>query len=266
MIEILTFTGVDEKTDLQRMAELSRKYPKIEFGFLVGSKSRFDKSSGIWPSIFFVENMSVGCRKYDINTAIHLCGKYAREAITGFKGNNAPDLYPLLRHGFGRVQLNLPKNFWAIDDDDFMQYLESKSGRKLTPKESAVIEQRNRNIEYGAVVKALADALQISKNLILQHRSGWDEVPVKHPKVEYLFDVSGGRGIPSIGRWPEPASKDIRYGYAGGIGPHTISSAMLFANSYPEHRLWLDMESQIRTDGYMDLDIVEHICEVVFGE
>ena len=35
-IEIVTFTGVDDRTDLSRLSELAKRYPKLEFGVLAG--------------------------------------------------------------------------------------------------------------------------------------------------------------------------------------------------------------------------------------
>ena len=37
MLDILTFTGVDSHTSLDELARLAARYPKVEFGILVGS-------------------------------------------------------------------------------------------------------------------------------------------------------------------------------------------------------------------------------------
>ena len=35
-IEIVTFTGVDDHTDISRLSELAKRYPKLEFGVPAG--------------------------------------------------------------------------------------------------------------------------------------------------------------------------------------------------------------------------------------
>ena len=38
MTDMVTFTGVDSATSIDGLAELSRRYPRVEFGVLVGSQ------------------------------------------------------------------------------------------------------------------------------------------------------------------------------------------------------------------------------------
>jgi hypothetical protein len=89
-----------------------------------------------------------------------------------------------------------------------------------------------------------------------------------------LFDVSGGAGILPDG-WPQPIHIDIepgefgegieywRYsGYAGGLGPGNLaeqipkiieaSGGTEFTN---EGRIWLDMESRVRSDDDRQFDL-----------
>ena len=39
---------------------------------------------------------------------------------------------------------------------------------------------------------------------------------------------------------------------------------MEFVDRYSESRLWLDMESKVRTDGRFDLDKVEKVCQLAW--
>ena len=57
-----------------------------------------------------------------------------------------------------------------------------------------------------------------------------------------------------------------RVGYAGGIGPHNISTAMDFVDLHPRAHIWLDMESQVRTPAWwLDLQKVRAVCRAAFA-
>ena len=70
----ITFTGVDDRTDLKRLENLSLKYP-IEWGILVGGrlgKTRYPSQQRI------KEFCELAC-----NRSLHLCGSYARLVVDG---------------------------------------------------------------------------------------------------------------------------------------------------------------------------------------
>ena len=110
-------------------------------------------------------------------------------------------------------------------------------------------------------IAAFADAVSCD-HVILQRRRGALLGDI-HPKVEYLFDLSGGRGAEDIGRWPVPEA-GVRSGYAGGLGPSNIEKAMEFVDSHSDKRLWLDMESGVRTDDWLDMGKVVEVCGKAF--
>ena len=70
--------------------------------------------------------------------------------------------------------------------------------------------------------------------------------------LDLLADGSGGRGIRGFGSWPPPREGRLS-GYAGGIGPANIGQALDFAAQRPERRIWLDMETGIRTADMFDM-------------
>ena len=75
MLELVTFTGVDTHTDLNELARIAREYPQAEFAVLAGSQTGGDNP--IFPPMETVRAL----RNLDgVNTALHLCGKYARMA------------------------------------------------------------------------------------------------------------------------------------------------------------------------------------------
>ena len=229
MIEAITFTGVDGETSLSRLSALAERYPKAEFGILVGSSV-----GGIFPSMEVVEHLKAHAGDEGYRVALHLCGKYSRMVVDP-KGSADERALRDLCTGFGRVQVNLP-------------------GRWFKGRRGDASRER---------VKRFADSVT-AENVILQHRGDWGSIPVRHRKVEYLFDVSGGRGIDSFARWPEPSGDLRRTGYAGGMGPHNIGRAVAFASAHMDTALWFDMEGRIRKNGLLDLAAVESVCSQVF--
>ena len=228
-IEIVTFTGVDASTDLGRVGEWGQRYPKAEFGVLAGSRTSPQEDYGIFPSWEMVERL----KALDVRSAIHLCGSLARAVMRGSMGMAA------MCDGFDRVQVNL--------------HADAGVG-ELTVD--------TLNVERFALAVTCP-------TVILQHRDAWGKVPIiGHPKIEYLFDKSEGRGLEGFGFWPSPEEGHYlgRLGYAGGLGPANMGQALSFASEHSDARLWFDMEGNIRSAGRFDLDAVAAVCAKVWPE
>ena len=241
MIELVTFTGVDAGTDFVELRELAEQYPLAEFGVLVGTRTG-EEDFGIFPPIGVVTALG----ELEVRSALHLCGRWA-QAVSG-------EMSPVGIGEFANVGL-LSYIYGVSKSFDSVQI--NLHGDELGSQD---IEVR------GAAVGTFADHTEAAR-VILQHRGQrWTDVPVVHPKVEYLFDLSEGGGWEYFDYWPEPATDGRRMGYAGGLGPHNIRRALEFADSYPEARLWFDMEGRIRTDERFDLAKVRSVCEQVWGQ
>lgn len=88
-------------------------------------------------------------------------------------------------------------------------------------------------------------------------------------KRAMLIDLSGGRGKETapikVMTWT-----GISVGYAGGIGPDNVGKILSSLLSYDEQgSFWLDMETKVRTDDWLDLDKVElvlNICDKLINE
>ncbi len=110
--------------------------------------------------------------------------------------------------------------------------------------------------DYAAIAKFAANR---GVTAITQHRE------LTFPNagdVALLYDCSGGRGdAPKA--WPVHPGGDRVVGYAGGINPSNISDVLDAVDSSGYY--WLDMESGVRTDDWLDLDKVEVICEETFA-
>ena len=230
MLEIVTFTGVDARTDLGRLQEIAAQYPWAEFGILVGSQTYATACHNpIFPAIRTVHELR--SRLPSRQLAIHLCGWFARQANKD-QWSNLPLM--AMSAGFGRIQVNLH------GDIEHPHYI------RVNTEAMTVVAQ-----DWGA------------DRVIIQHRQDWTSVPVKHPRVEYLFDRSEGGGTESFDSWPAPPS-GMRVGYAGGLGPHNIDRAIRFSMQHQDRPIWLDMERNVRTTDYwFDLDRVAHVCRRV---
>ena len=123
-----------------------------------------------------------------------------------------------------------------------------------------------REYEAGRVA-AFAEAVDVPK-VILQKRQPFEaDWVLPDPKVEYLFDLSGGQGLESLEHWLAPDAREIRSGYAGGLNQANVDQALEFVASHPQRRFWLDMESGVRTaNDWLDIGQVAAVCEKVFPE
>ena len=95
----LTFTGVDDRTDLSELAACCRS-TGIEYAVLAGtSTGRHPR----FPQVTRIRAFEAACSDAGIACAIHLCGRHARAANAG----EHEELTELCR-GFGRIQVNSP--------------------------------------------------------------------------------------------------------------------------------------------------------------
>jgi hypothetical protein len=100
----------------------------------------------------------------------------------------------------------------------------------------------------------------IKKPVIIQTRQT-DVFPPTMQGVHWLYDASGGKGIlPTT--YPENSRANL-VGYAGGINPENV----VVVNDMVQHNTpyWLDMETGVRTDNWLDLDKVEMVLEKIYG-
>ncbi len=96
----VTFTGVDERTDVKRLVRLQKKFPFVEFGVLLSYDWQENSNRFLDPLFLFF------LRDKGLNLSAHFCGQAAIDLAAGKKfkmekllGNNA--------RIFQRCQLNL---------------------------------------------------------------------------------------------------------------------------------------------------------------
>ena len=97
----ITFTGVDEFTDIGRLVRIQQQYPKAEFGVLMSK--HWDENTNRYPSPEFINAL----RDRRLRLSGHLCGSLARDVfgMGGFCNVEKP--FSSLLDIFQRVQLNV---------------------------------------------------------------------------------------------------------------------------------------------------------------
>ena len=211
----LTFTGVDDRTDLARVIRIGRLHPHVEFAVLVGSRTG-DPGATRYPHLRVVRDFRRIANDAGVRCAVHLCGSYSRAVMK--QQWEGP-----IRVGFGfdRVQVNASR------------------------------------YNMGSV-KAFADL--VGSKVIVQWRGC--ESPV-YPAIAFLHDESGGRGVNGITDWPMVGRWS---GFAGGLNVENIAEAVGFVRATAPAGSWLDMETGVRTDDWLDLDKVDAVIAAAAEE
>ncbi len=151
----VTFTGVDERTDVKRLVQLQKKYPYIEFGVLLSYDWQENGNRFLDPTILSI------LRERGLNLSAHFCGQAAIDVAVGKKfkmegllGNNT--------RIFKRCQLNLKA-------DKYISEL-----RRLAP------------IPYIDEVIIQMHTIKLCQQFLIGQRPHF---------ASYLLDASGGCGI-----------------------------------------------------------------------
>ena len=228
----VTFTGVDEHTDLDRLAKIQEKYPYAEFGILFSEK--YKENGHRYPIPAFLQKL-VGL---NLNLSAHLCGRLVRDGYNGnwegltniFKADGND--YEQVRNLFSRCQLNVSAYHYKVGLN--------QETHPFKPNIQFIVQQRSAK-----------DCLAYT---ISSGRSN----------VYLLCDPSGGRGKESEWVYYYPNMKTDMVGYAGGIGVDNVEEKLskIAENTFAD--FWIDMESKVRDDqDWFDLDAVETVLEKV---
>lgn len=234
MITKVTITGADESVDPSQLAELSYKYPFVEWGILV---SRAQQRQPRFPGVVWLMRLAeVRNKSTQMDLSMHICGEYSKEFLRG--GTSFMDQLPV--NIFDRIQVNANADTKSGYDSDRI----------------ALAIQKHPQFEF-----------------IFQHKHGNEQMVEKIggrnlPNVAALFDQSGGRGVLPQ-EWPAPLPY-MWCGYAGGLGPHNLEVEMeLIHGVTGDVEVWIDMESGVRSTGpkgdYFDLDKVEQCLKIAMA-
>jgi len=172
--------------------------------------------------------------KQGLNLSAHFCGQAAIDLAIGKRFKVLEQLSSHIRL-FRRCQLNLRANGLF------------SNLRKLSP------------IPYINEVIVQMHTPELCEQFLAGERP-------KH--LSFLLDASGGAGIDTpIQILTSPGA---HIGYAGGIGPDNVEGKLRTLLEYDsKEKFWIDMETRVRTEEWLDLDKVEQvlvICERLLKE
>src|SRR5689334_7654435 len=101
--EFVTFTGIDARTDIARVEDLSSRYP-VEWGILfsrnnTGKANRYPS----WDTVAkFLSSPHLGAT---LKFSAHICGRYAHRIMEHTEFDQ--DLGSFIKGGFARTQINI---------------------------------------------------------------------------------------------------------------------------------------------------------------
>lgn len=219
-IDRVTITGADDSTDIDWMLDLSKQFPFVEWGILVSQRK---EGSPRFPSREWIVRLVEQCWQNPPRLSVHVCGRWVREICSG-EWRSLWVAHDDLMRIAKRVQLNFHAD---------------RHNLKVTFYEGAK--------QYGYDHQLIFQFDDINNNLMDGIRSrDIDAVP--------LFDRSGGIGVVPD-QWPVQ-SEGVYSGYAGGLGPHNLEAELERINraALPDGRIWIDMETRVRTDDDQQLN------------
>lgn len=225
-LKTITFTGIDEKTDVDALKVIKEEYPIVEFGVLM---SRSWKVNGNrYPNPETISRF-LG---YGLNLSAHLCGGIARYAFAG-DFRKVTDTYYMFNHpDFKRVQLNV---------SPYEDIFETAAHLNVPLDKEIIIQQKSPTLKYSQAFNRFS-ALNEDLN------------------VTMLVDPSGGRGKDE---GLDIIATSYKTGYAGGINIDNVADKLMtLLDKETIGDFWIDMESSVRTDDWFDVEKVRKILEV----
>lgn len=223
----ITFTGIDEQTDINRIVDIQMRYPKAEFGMLMCMETVKHPNRFLDPESKTAYN-TYKAASQKLRLSAHLCGMLALDAAEG-NWKTVMQYCPSFG-AFLRCQLNLTRLPYTpdiIDTDNMPDTLSE-----------LIIQQKNTD--------------NCCRFLTIKDKS----------RISVLLDASGGHGIFTA---PTPLSGPYHVGYAGGLDSHNVSGFVKSLMNDPRvGDFWIDMETGVRTNDWLDLDKVEAVLKAVY--
>jgi hypothetical protein len=228
----VTISGADNGVDPAELIELSAQFPFVEWGVLFSEKKAGEPR---YPTLSWIEKLETLSVSNKINLSLHLCGKSARDTISG---NDCWIKAFTTTHRFGRYQLN----------GSFPVF-----GNALFPVHQCELVGLVRQYSFVKFIFQAKDEEVISW-------CGFIKNGLSLTNITALFDGSGGKGIEPFS-WPV-TPLDLKMGFAGGINPENVINVLKDIGPR-DYSFWIDMESGVRTDNKFDLVKVKYVLKHV---
>ena len=220
----ITFTGIDEFTDIDRLVSIQQRYPKAEFGVLMSK--HWDEYTYRYPNPEFINAL----RDRGLRLSGHLCGSLARDVFACMGGFcNVEKQFSSLLDIFQRVQLNVS----GLTEYNSTEIIPG-------PLQEIIIQQGD------------------DRRLFEQCYVNNGEF------IALLLDKSGGSGVDTPIVIPQYAFRIHVGFAGGITPDNVIDKMNTITASSNVGKFWIDMESGVRTDDRFDLDKVEDVCEKVY--
>lgn len=148
MLNRVTFTGIDNKTNINDLVLLSKKYPFVEFGVLFSTKQPNDDK---WKNRYPDKTILKKLKNKELQLCGHVCGSAVRKIV---KENNWNEFYNLFGDEidiFNRFQLNVADVKCFFEKIDF-------------PKDRNFIIQLNKNLSLYEKYKDLPNVFGFQDN------------------------------------------------------------------------------------------------------
>jgi phosphoribosylanthranilate isomerase len=226
---LLTITGVDARTTATWIKAMGQKY--LMRSGCSGVEFAILRSPKVGQSPRYPTRgdiQKIVSYVYPDQLAFHLCGEYARMAHDPARWQELADVvdFTLVK----RVQVN------------------------------------STEASAEAALTLMRFSAHIGMPVVMQWRAG----PFPYlPKLDLLQDRSGGKGVIET-EWFLPGRLALkarsRIGYAGGLSPENIAEQLprITAASRGLYT-WVDCESGVRTDDWLDIDKAEAMMAAVIG-
>lgn len=214
MLDRLTITGPDDKTDIDSLLQLSQYYPFVEWAILY-SPTR--EGTNRYPTADWRRRFEDACKGTRVKRSMHLCGQAVKDFV-----QKGPEKIP--RRSYQRIQLNFNASSTTWKNEKTLDWMVNQCSwaEFWDGSPQHVVIQHNHNNEF-----VLPKFERLGNQL------------------HVLYDASGGHGkvindVP--GPWRESYT-----GYAGGINPDNAVEIFHRIRAANANSFWMDLESGVRT-------------------
>lgn len=254
----MTITGADDTVPPEMLAQLSGKFPFVEWGILVSASN---VNTPRYPSpkwMAMLADLMQGAENPP-KVSVHVQGRWLRKLMIGESDELVAGGGRLLKFA-QRVQLNFHGGTVEWDETAFLMAL---MGFPLTRGAKQFIFQLD-GYQGGAILER-----------VRRYGHGLDLAP--------FYDTSHGAGMlpeawPASNRDLLALRADLRVGYAGGLGPDNLKEQIPLIARAAGAPFWIDMETKVRSgfllssehrSDHFDLDKVVkalEACEPFIGK